>query len=305
MPSSTILVAVDASSSAAAAAEFAVRLCQATGQRCQLVHAVPDPWAELVPDRFGQISRLTRALYGDARAQIGAALQGRVPAAVLDELIVQAGVTTEVINGIARETHATLIVLGGKHHTLLGRWFGGSTALNLARTAVVPMLVTRGDAGAVRRILVALDTSGAALPTLKTAREFAKALGAELRAISTVAPLPVMPEGTLALDSQSYFELCRESIDAELRPLVEPAGAPLAVPLGPAPATIAAEAAAWPADLLVVGSHGKNWSQRVVLGSVTERLLNDLPVSLLVVPVAARQPAAVQEPARALVPAIG
>lgn len=306
MRPSTILVALDDSAAAAAGAEFAVQLSQATGQRCQLVHAVREHWAaDLAPGAFDQISRITQAQCADARARIGAVLQGRIPAALLEELIVQVGATTDVINDIARETRAVLIVVGGKHHSLLGRWFGGSTALNLARTAAVPLLVTCGAATAVRRILVALDVSGAARPTLEAARAFALAVGAELRAISTVAPLPVMPEGTFAVDGPSYFDLCRESIEDELRPLVEPAGAPLAVQLGPAAATVAATAAAWPADLVIVGSHGKNWSQRLVLGSVTERLLNDLPASLLVVPVAAYQPAAAMAPARALVPVIG
>jgi len=37
----------------------------------------------------------------------------------------------------------------------------------------------------------------------------------------------------------------------------------------------------------VVGSHGKGLAQRLLLGSVTEQLLNHLPTSLLVVPAAA------------------
>jgi hypothetical protein len=40
----------------------------------------------------------------------------------------------------------------------------------------------------------------------------------------------------------------------------------------------------WRADLLVVGSHGKGWAERMLVGSVTERLINHLPTSLLVVP---------------------
>jgi universal stress protein family protein len=35
---------------------------------------------------------------------------------------------------------------------------------------------------------------------------------------------------------------------------------------------------------VVVGSHGKGWVERLLIGSVTERLLNQLPSSLLVVP---------------------
>ena len=54
--------------------------------------------------------------------------------------------------------------------------------------------------------------------------------------------------------------------------------------------TILREATLWPADLLVVGSHGKSWAQRLLLGSVTEKVLNHLPTSVLVMPVPKRQP---------------
>ena len=49
--------------------------------------------------------------------------------------------------------------------------------------------------------------------------------------------------------------------------------------------TLLREATDWSADVLVVGSHGKGWAQRVLLGSVTESLINHLPTSLLVAPV--------------------
>jgi nucleotide-binding universal stress UspA family protein len=55
--------------------------------------------------------------------------------------------------------------------------------------------------------------------------------------------------------------------------------------------TLLREATDWSADVLVVGSHGKGWAQRILLGSVTERLLNDLPTSLLIAPVEAPVPA--------------
>jgi hypothetical protein len=46
---------------------------------------------------------------------------------------------------------------------------------------------------------------------------------------------------------------------------------------------IAAEAKAWQADVVVVGSHGKGLVERMLVGSVTERLLSDLPAPILVV----------------------
>lgn len=296
-----ILAAVDTSAEAAAAAEFAWRLANTAGVRCQLVHAVRDPWAAAflaeVPDPSPEFTRL---LFAAARTRIGDKLQGRVPAQVLDELIVQAGAAADVINAVARDLHADLIVLGGKHHSLLGRWLGGSTALNVARTTATPILVTAGEPVSVRRVLVALDTSGAAPATFEAARRLAHTHGAQLRALSIIEPLPVMPESVPTVDPAPYISLCRDTIDAELRPLVAPTGAELIVQIGPTARTIEDEAKAWHADLVVVGSHGKSWTQRLMLGSVTERLLNHLPASLVVVPVGAREPAAV--PARALEP---
>lgn len=49
---------------------------------------------------------------------------------------------------------------------------------------------------------------------------------------------------------------------------------------------ISQEASEWHADVLVVGSHGRGWAERMLVGSVTERLLNHLPTSVLVVPTA-------------------
>lgn len=305
MALSTIVVAVDDSLAAAAAAEFGLGLARATGRRCQLVHAVRDPWAAaLVPEGPAEISQLTEALYADARARIKAVLQSAMPAEVLDDLIVQAGTVTDVVSGIVRETHADMVIVGGKHHSLLGRWLSGSTALMLARTMTVPLLVTAGGAGAIRRILVALDLSGAARPTMAAASALAEALGAAVRAVSVLEPLPVMPESTPPVNPAPYLELGRETIEAELRPIVGQKGVELAIRTGPAVPMIEDEARSWGADLVVVGSHGKNWTQRLMLGSVTERLLNHLPASLLVVPVAARQ-TATAAPAPNLVPAIG
>jgi nucleotide-binding universal stress UspA family protein len=59
------------------------------------------------------------------------------------------------------------------------------------------------------------------------------------------------------------------------------------------------------ADLVVVGSHGKGWRERLLLGSITERLLNHLPASLLVVPVEAATGAAEERRARASAAHVG
>ena len=64
---------------------------------------------------------------------------------------------------------------------------------------------------------------------------------------------------------------------------------------------IAEEATATQADLVVVGTHGRTRLARIVLGSVTERLLSIAPCSMLVVPPASATPPAPQMFSRILV----
>ncbi|HWC72346.1 MAG TPA: universal stress protein, partial [Gemmatimonadales bacterium] len=76
-----------------------------------------------------------------------------------------------------------------------------------------------------------------------------------------------------------------ETLEREIWPLVKAPGVEKFVRHGTVVDTLLREAANWKADVLVVGSHGKGWAQRVLLGSVTESLINHLPTSLLVAPV--------------------
>jgi nucleotide-binding universal stress UspA family protein len=87
------------------------------------------------------------------------------------------------------------------------------------------------------------------------------------------------------LDRDEYFALAQETLERDVWPLVESAPVEKFVRHGDVIETLTREAFDWKADVVVVGSHGKGWAQRVLLGSVTERLINSLPTSLLVAPV--------------------
>jgi len=287
-----IVVGVDASREAAGAAAFACRMAGAAETTCHLVHAVRDVWAA-VPIEEG-VEELRRALIEDARADITAALKDVVPPEWLEHTAVRLGRAPVVLKQAVADLGAELVVLGGKHHSALGRWLGGSTSLNVVRTTEVPVLVTAGSSTKMRRVLVAVDLSRAARPTLQAAERYASTLGAELRALSVFEPLPVIPETTPVYDTAEFYAMSAELLDRDIWPLIETRGVEKVVRYGMAVETILREAIEWQADLLVVGSHGRGWAERVLVGSVTERLLNHLPTSLLVVPMAA---AAVAEPA--------
>jgi nucleotide-binding universal stress UspA family protein len=160
------------------------------------------------------------------------------------------------------------------------------------RTTEVPVLVTTGSpATAIRRVLVAADLSAAARPTVDLAERFARLVGAQLRVLSVFEPLPTLPD-VPPVDPASYYGMSQEHLQREIWPLVRTPGVEKIVRHGMVVETLLREATDWSADVLVVGSHGKGWAQRILLGSVTERLLNDLPASLLVAPVATPVPGA-------------
>jgi nucleotide-binding universal stress UspA family protein len=97
-------------------------------------------------------------------------------------------------------------------------------------------------------------------------------------------PIPVVPEAP-NYDLTHYYAMLEDQIAHRVWPLVESLDTEKVTRYGTAGDTILQEATEWGADLVVVGSHGKGWVDRLLIGSVTERLLNRLPTSLLVVPV--------------------
>jgi len=204
---------------------------------------------------------------------------------VLEGLTVHRGKPAAVLNEAVAAHGAELVVLGGKQHSTLGRWLGGSTSIAVARTASVPVLVTVG-APAIRRVLLAVDPSAAAHPAVAAAERYAALFGAKLRALSVVEPPAVLPE-VPQQDTTDYYRRWEETLARDVWPLIRAPGVDTLVRHGTALQTIRSEAAAWSADLVVVATHGKGPVKRMLVGSVTEGLINHLPTSLLVVPAGA------------------
>ncbi|HUL04355.1 MAG TPA: universal stress protein [Gemmatimonadales bacterium] len=279
-----IVVGVDASPEAAWAATTGAALAKVGGTTCHLVHVtravVPAAVLGELPERTED---LAAAQLAHARDQVERRLRSMVPAALLDQMVVRAGRPARVLKDIVQETGAGLLILGGKHHSALGRWLAGSTGLDVARTTDVPLLITVSSRTPIRRVLAAVDVSGAAQPTIAAAERFALAQGAQLRVMSVLEPLPVLPAAS-SYPTTEFYNMLEEQIIREIWPLVQARDAEKVVRYGLPADRIIEEAAAWEADLLVVASHGKGWLDRLLIGSVTERLLNQLPTSLLVLP---------------------
>lgn len=281
-----IIVAVDDSPESAAAAALGWQLATAANTSCHFVHAVQDPGTAFASILMKKASgELEPALLELVGPRLRAALSRSVPSQALDRLAIRVGRTAVILKIEVEKRGAGLVILGGKHHIALGRWLGGSSAHDAVRTLAVPVLVTRGAPSALRRVLVAVDLSYAAEPAVREAERFVRLADGQMRAIHVIEPLTFAPEAAQFVEQQRFHDDSVAALEHDVWPLLSSPGAERTVRSGDATAALAAEAAEWRADLLVVGSHGKGWVQRALLGSATERLLNQLPASLLVVPV--------------------
>lgn len=279
-----IVVGVDCSPAAARAAAVGCEIAGAAGVACHLVYAAPDIDGDAAESpRDAEAYRL--ALEARARREITARLEARVPPEVARAFEIRYGPPARVLARAVAEYGAELLVLGGKRHGAIARWMGQSTVDTVVRAPLdVPVLAAGLSAtGVVKRVLLAVDLSHAARPTLELGQRLARLCGAELRCLHVVEPLPMVPGLPLNGDEEENLRSSKEALEVSIWPLLN-RPADRVVRRGVPSQTIAAEAAAWRADVLVIGSHGTGWVRRLLFGNTTERLLGLLPTSLLVVP---------------------
>lgn len=280
-----ILVGVDATPEGARAAAFGARLAERASARCLLLHAVQQA-AHLAPVELTPTTWTPGgpSVETHARENVLRALSGTVSPRLVEQLDVRPGRTPLVLRAVAAELGADIIVLGRKRHTVVGEWLGHGTALHLARTADVPILVT-SKATLSTRVLVAVDTSAAARPTLEFAQRYAATCGAELRVLSVVDLLPASVDIlSAAYDPSVHYDAARTVIERDIWPLVKTPGVDKEVRFGRPTEAILDDAEGWVADCVVVGTHGRGWVERTLLGSVTENLLRLFSGSMLIVP---------------------
>ena len=285
-----IVVGVDGSSESLRAAAVARRIAEAAGTRVrlQVTHAVPEArLAKTVGPVPVYVSGLFAQALADTRRDLTARLRGLVPPAALKTLDVRAGRAAQVLADTVVRRRAGLVVLGGKRHGRLARTVRGSTAHYLARVLDIPILVTAAGVG-LTRVLVAVDLSTATGRTLATGVALARALGARVRVLHVMEPIRYAYVMLRAPDVGAWLERSRATLTRVAARHGIPAEDTI-VRRGGATDAIVAEADEWRADLIVVGSQGKGFVDRLLIGSTTESLLERLPASLLIVPVAGRK----------------
>ena len=290
-----VIIGVDGSEEAARAASVGWAVAQAAKTECHFVHAARDRWAAVrdltvaAAATIGgsSVQSIPTPPHPDARdfEEIRQRLAPTLPEGAADRLVIEYGRPTTVLHHACEEYNAGLMVAGGKHHVALGKWIVGSSVHELVRTLEVPLLVV-GDAPAtLSRILVAVDLSPDAPRILAEAQRFAALFEAAMLALHVVAEVPFGTEYAHGVTRDALMNEAEDIAKQHLWNAVTLPRAETRIRYGHTLETILHEIEEWDADLLVVGSHGHGWDGRMLLGGTTSALLDDLPASLLVVPV--------------------
>ncbi len=138
----------------------------------------------------------------------------------------------------------------------------------------------------MKKVLIAIDGSAIAAHAADVGIELARSLGGEVAFVHVVDPaLCTISEGGIpASELQEIAERDGRRLLAAFHdraPLTPPALEFARV--GKPADEIVHSARQWPADLIVIGSHGRGGLGRVLLGSVAEGVMRHAPCPILVV----------------------
>ncbi|MFT3721453.1 universal stress protein [Pseudorhodoferax sp.] len=141
-----------------------------------------------------------------------------------------------------------------------------------------------------KQILVPVDGSQTAMAALREALTIAKAFQSDLFVVHVIDPYPFLGVGAeYAVGQAEYLSAATEQATkalAEAQEAVQAAGlsCETAVVEGHAAEDgIMNSAKTSGADLIVMGSHGRRGIEKLLLGSVTQRVLQEAHVPVLVV----------------------
>lgn len=226
---------------------------------------------------------------------LGAA--GEPPQAVdLDALSVvqeerERAAPAEAIVAYAEEQDIDVVVAGTHGRRGLQRLLIGSVAEEVIRTAPCPVLAVRGGevvppAWGVRNILVPTDFSEASINALRHAKELALTYGAQLTLLHAVEEV-VYPSAyglePVNLPGPEVVQRVEGNLADLVRTEVGYEHVVVEAEIGYAPSAILDHAEANQVGLIVIATHGRTGLERMLLGSVTERVVRRAPTPVFVV----------------------
>lgn len=276
-----MLVAIDGSESSMHALKESFKLARNEKSWITVVSVVPEYKGDLDLVAVGNIMASMRKSSEDAlhKARELAKAEGALIKTVCEE-----GEAYERIIDLAEAENCELIVMGRRGLSRLERVLMGSVTARVIGHSPIDVLVVPRDASiGWDKILVAVDGSKYSKSATERAIDFAAAYGGELKVLSIVdVPAEFYGESPDAVENliskaKTYVE--------EVKKQAEAAGvkAETLVREGEAYKMILDVAEDLSVSTIVMGSHGRTGLKRLLMGSVTEKVIGYAHCPVLIV----------------------
>ena len=286
-----IMLATDGSKDAQAATAFLkeLPLPPSTTMRITVVMTLPE-FAVDGP----RVQEFKSSVFDQARGILEEARAALAPCGFAIETDVASGDPRAEIVRLAEEWKADLIVLGARGLGLVKRFLLGSVSLAVARHARCPVLVVKGRPRKLGSVLVAMDGSEDSFEAVRFLQSLALPRQTKVRLLSVVERLRYPTTAPQALRGHLVRMLAELEAErrGELEKVLERAAAHLddkitrvtrSSPTGNPADEIVATADDHDTDLVVVGARGLGGMARLLLGSVSERVLRHARCPVLIV----------------------
>lgn len=286
-----ILLAMDASPASQAAVDQVSSRPWPAGSQVEVITVIEmcEPWAlsEIVQELQSASNKLVNDAANRLRSSglnaIATVARGNSKTAILDH---------------ASNQGADLIVVGAHGLGALERFLLGGVSRALLRHAPCSIEIVRKPAARSDglKVLLAVDGSEGARHAAESVAARPWPAGTEIRVLSAVEmelsawqaafEVPLLDSARLETQRAEAMRRTEEAIEAA-RKILEDAGLQtsqsISVLVASPKEVILQEAAAWPADLIVLGSHGNGALERFMLGSTSEAVATHASCSVEVI----------------------
>ena len=303
--SGPVIVPLDGSSLAEQALPLGVSIARQTGRPLTVLQVVPIP-TSAAPGETGGVLTVEEMLdLLRSRAKVYLAdVEKKIKEAnvgvSVEGLIVTARTPAEGVAAAADEHHSSFVVMATHGYTGLSRWALGSVTDRVLHLTKHPLIVVRPQEQeelvalseealpSLKRIVVPLDGSPLAEHVLPFVADLARAYDAELLLYRVLT----MPFTGLGVDTgfvlaEQYWNVAREEAETYLKGVagsLRQQGLTVSYNVGiePVADAILAFADQVGADLIAMTTHAREGLTRLIMGSVTDRVVRAGRVPVLV-----------------------
>jgi nucleotide-binding universal stress UspA family protein len=279
----TILVPTDGSEFADRALDRALDLAETFDAAVHAVHVI-NPTAFPLGTEAGTAYDM---LESTARELTDEAARRARDAGLDAETAVMVGSTHRAIVDYVEEHDVDLVSMGTHGRTGLAHVALGSVAERVIRSSPVPVLTVGPDVGPPEGyddVLVPTDGSGEALTAVPVAIAIAERYDATVHALSVVDMRGYGIEESMTGLVEEFVEESEAAVAAVEEEVPDSVAVETEVRRGIPHLEITDYVTEAGIDLVSMGTHGRSGFDRLVLGSVTERVIRSSPVPVAAVP---------------------